>query len=200
MPTLRVEAAMLRAMLPDLVLREGMQVVASVVERAGQKGIIMLAGVPLAAQLPDNVKTGDVLRMIVAETGSERVVLRISDAQQAPQAQAPPPTPTVGVPLPNGTNAHVAVAERDAGGARGGGGEQHEVRLTFASARLGDLDLHVVLAGDEVLRVNVRARAGAAFELAERHAAELQTAVATASGKPAQVLVSARHDPFETYA
>jgi len=192
---------MLRAMLPDLVLREGMQVVASVVERAGQKGIIMLAGTPLAAQLPDNVKTGDVLRMIVAETGSERVVLRIADTQQAPQAAAPPPppTPTVGVPLPNGTTAQITVAERDADAARGGKAEQQEVRLTFASARLGDLDLHVALAG-EALRVNVRTRAGAPFELAERHAAELQAAVATASGKPAQVLISARHEPFETYA
>jgi len=197
MQTLRVEAALLRAMLPDLVLREGMQVVASVVERAGQKGIIILAGTPLAAQLPDNVKTGDVLRLTVAETSSERVVLRIADAQQAVQAQA---TPMVGVPLPDGASAHITVAERHADGARGGEAEQHEVRLTFASARLGDLDLHVALAGDELVRVNVRVRAGAPFELAERHAAELQSAVATASGKPAQVLVSARHDPFETYA
>lgn len=187
---------MLRAMLPDLVLREGMQVVASVVERAGQKGIIILAGTPLAAQLPDDVKTGDVLRLIVAETSSERIVLRIADAQPA----APAPAPTVGVPLPDGANARITVAERDADAARGGEAEQHEVRLTFASARLGDLELHVALAGGEALRVNVRARAGAPFELAERHAAELQAAVARATGKPAQVLVSARHDPFDIYA
>jgi hypothetical protein len=197
MPTLRVEAAMLRAMLPDLVLREGMQVVASVVERAGQKGIIMLAGVPLAAQLPDNVKTGDVLRMIVAETGSERVVLRISDAQQAPQAQAP--TPTVGVPLPNGTNAHVAVAERDAGGARGAGASS--TRSGSRLPRPGSATSTCTWSSPATrCCASTCARAGAAFELAERHAAELQTAVATASGKPAQVLVSARHDPFETYA
>jgi hypothetical protein len=198
MQTLRVEAAMLRAMLPDLVLREGMQVVASVVERAGQKGIIILAGTPLAAQLPDDVKTGDVLRLVVAESNGERVVLRIADTQQA--APAPVPTPTVGVPLPDGANARITVAERDAEGGRGGEADQHEVRLTFASARLGDLELHVALAGDEALRVNVRARAGAPFELAERHAAELQAAVGKATGKPAQVLVSARHDPFDIYA
>ena len=39
---LRVEAAMLRALLPDLVLREGMKVVASVAERMGDRGIIVL--------------------------------------------------------------------------------------------------------------------------------------------------------------
>ncbi|MGH2941816.1 MAG: hypothetical protein ACRDLN_03435, partial [Solirubrobacteraceae bacterium] len=74
MDLLRVEAAMLKALLPDLVLREGMRVVASVTERMGQKGIIMLAGTPLAAQLPDEVQAGDVLRLIVTETSSERIV------------------------------------------------------------------------------------------------------------------------------
>lgn len=193
---LRVEAAMLRALLPDLVLREGMKVVASVAERMGDRGIIVLAGTPLAAQLPDEVQAGDVLRLIVAETSSERIVLRIADAQQPPQA----PPPAVGVPLPDGTRAQITVTERDAGGSQGGREpEQHEVRLTYASARLGALDLHLALAG-EALRVNVRARAGAPFELAERHAAELQQAIASATGKPAQVVVSPRHDPLDVYA
>ena len=196
---LRVEAAMVRALLPDLVLREGMRLVASVAERAGQRGIIVLAGTPLAAQLPDDVQAGDVLRLIVAETSSERVVLRIADAQQP--AQTPPPA--VGLPLPDGSQAQIAVTERDEGdtGRSGAGAEQHEVRLTYSSARLGALDLHLALtAGGELLRVDVRARAGAPFELAERHAAELQQAVAAATGTPAQVLVSPRHDPLDVYA
>jgi hypothetical protein len=195
MNVLRVEAAMLRALMPDLVLREGMRVVASVAERVGQRGIIVLAGTPLAAQLPDNVRVGDVLRLIVSETSSERVVLRIADAQQA--AQTPPPS--IAVPLPGGANAHITVAERDASEGRGDG-EQQEVRLTYASARLGSIDLHLAMAGDHAVRVSVRARAGAPFELAERHARELQEALASATGKPAQVIVSPRHDPFETYA
>ena len=78
----------------------------------------------------------------------------------------------------------------------GSDGEQHEVRLTYASARLGAVELHLALAGDAV-RVGVRARAGAPYQLAERHGAELQAAVAAATGKPAQVVVSARHDPFD---
>lgn len=195
---LRVEAALLRAVLPDLVLREGMKVVASVAERAGQKGIIVLAGSPLAAQLPDDVQVGDVLRLMVAETGGDRVVLRIIDGQQA----APPPPPPVAVPLPGGMQARIVVTERDDADARSGAdGEQQEVRLTYASARLGALDLHLALtAGGELLRVTVRARAGAPFELAERHGAELQQALTAATGKPAQVLVSPRHDPLDVYA
>jgi len=198
MDLLRVEAHMLRALLPELVLREGMKVVARVAERAGQRGIIVLAGTPLAAQLPDDVQAGDVLRLIVTEISSERVVLRLADAQQAPQT----PPPAVPVPLPDGMQARITVTERDESDGRSArDDEQHEVRLTYASARLGALDLHLALtAGGELLRINVRARAGAPFELAERHAAELQQAVAAATAKPVQVLVSPRHDPLDVYA
>jgi hypothetical protein len=195
MDMLRVEAALLRNLLPDLVLREGMRVVASVAERAGQKGIIVLAGTPLAAQLPDDVKVGDVLRLVVAESTPDRVVLRVADPAAAPP---PVPPPVVAVPLPGGGAARISVDDRDAGG--GGAREHHEVRLTYASAALGPLELHLALAGPDAVRVNVRARAGAPFELAERHAAELADAVRTATGKPAQVSVSPRHDPLDVYA
>jgi len=197
MDLLRVEAAMLRGLLPDLVLREGMRVVASVAERAGQRGIIILAGTPIAAQLPDEVQAGDVLRLIVSEIDSERIVLRIADTQQAPQAQQA----GVPLPLPEGMQARITVTEREADGSgRGRGAEQQEVRLTYTSVRLGAIDLHLALAGEDGVRVGVRARAGAPFELAERHAAELRDAVAAATGKAAQVLVSARHEPFDAYA
>lgn len=191
---LRVEAALLRNLLPDLVLREGMRMVASVAERAGQKGIIVLAGTPMAAQLPDEVQVGDVLRLVVAEATPDRVVLRIAD----PAAMPVPPPPVVAVPLPGGASARIDVDERDAAG--GGPREHHEVRLTYASATLGRLDLHLALAGPEAVRVNVRARAGAPFELAERHAAALAEAIGAATGKPAQVSVTARHDPLDVYA
>jgi hypothetical protein len=196
MEMLRVEAALLRSVLPDLVLREGMRIVASVAERAGAKGIIVLAGTPLAAQLPDNVQVGDVLRLVVAETSPERVVLRIAD----PAAAAPlPPPVAVAVPLPGAMSARIAVDERD-----GAGGdappERHEVRLTYASASLGRLELQLALAGDDALRVSVLARAGVPFELAERHAAELADAIGAATGRTAQVTVSPRHDPLDVYA
>ena len=189
---LRVEAALLRQMLPDLVLREGMRVVASVAERAGQRGIIVLAGTPLAAQLPAEVQVGDVLRLVVAETSPERVVLRI--AEQTPQPPPAPPPPAV--PLPGGASARIVVDERDGAGhdeAR----EHHEVRLTYASATLGPLELHLALAGADVVRVTGRARAGTAFELADASAAGLAEAIGAATGRTAQVTVSPRHDPLD---
>jgi hypothetical protein len=194
MDMLRVEAALLRRLLPDLVLREGMRMVASVAERAGQKGIIVLAGTPLTAQLPDDVQAGDTLRLVVEETSPERVVLRIADSAAA----APVVPPPVAVPLPGGAAARIAVDERDASG--GEPREQHEVRLTYASAALGPLELHLVLAGPEAVRVNVRARAGTPFELASGRASELADAIGAATGKPAQVTVSPRHDPLDVYA
>lgn len=193
---LRVEAALLRELLPSLVLREGTRVVASVAERAGRRGVIVLAGTPLAAQLPEEVQVGDVLRLVVAETSPERVVLRIADAAAA--QPAPPPAAAVSVPLPGGAGAAIAVDERDGGGS--GERERHEVRLTYASPSLGRLELHLALLGGDALRVHVRAGAGAAFELAERHAAELTEAVGAATGLPAQVTVSPRHDPLDVYA
>jgi hypothetical protein len=193
MDMLRVEAALLRNLLPDLMLREGMRVVASVAERAGEKGIIVLAGTPLAAQLPDDVQVGDVLRLVVDESTPDRVVLRIADST----AQAPV-APPVAVPLPGGATARIVVDERDA--ARGESREHHEVRLTYASATLGPLELHLALAGPEAVRVNVRARVGEPFELAERHAGELAEAIGAATGKPAQVSVSPRRDPLDVYA
>ncbi len=192
---LRVEAALLRQMLPDLVLREGMRVVASVAERAGQRGIIVLAGTPLAAQLPDEVQVGDVLRLVVAETSPERVVLRV--AEQAPSLPAAPAV--VAVPLPGGATARIVVDERDGAG-RDAPREHHEVRLTYASATLGPLELQLTLAGADAVRVHVRARAGASFELADAGAAALAEAVGAATGGSAQVTVSPRYDPLDVYA
>lgn len=197
---LRVEAALLRTVLPDLLLREGMKLVATVAERAGQHGIIVLAGTPLAAQLPEEVQAGDVLRLVVMESTADKVVLRIAD-QPAATAPVTPPPVAVAVPLPGGQTARFAVEERDAGGGgRGAGDERHEVRVTYASATLGRLELHLAMGGEEALRVNVRARAGAPFELAQAHAAELAAAIGAAAGRPAQVIVSPRHDPLDVYA
>jgi hypothetical protein len=194
MDPLRVEVALLRAQLPDLVLRPGMQLTARVLERLERHGVVVLAGVPLTAELPDEVQAGDVLRLTVAETGAERVVLRIADAPP------PPPVPPAGVPvpLPGGATAHVVVEEREASGGAADD-ERHEVRLTYASAALGRLELHLALVGDGV-RVAVRARAGAPFALAEGEAAALRDAIAAVTGRPAEVRVSARHDPLDVYA
>src|SRR3954467_5332650 len=114
MDLLRVQAALLRAQLPELVLRPGMTLPARVMERHGQMGILLLAGTPLSAQLPDELKAGDRLRPREGVGGGERVRRGVEDVGEqgvlravGPPAagerggQAPPP-PEIGLPLPNG--------------------------------------------------------------------------------------------------
>src|SRR3954464_1557602 len=123
MDLLRVQAALLRAQLPELVLRPGMTLPARVMERHGQMGILLLAGTPLSAQLPDELKAGDRLRLRV-EDGGEQGVLRTGEAPAAreqQQAQAPPTTnrpaspadggAQIGLPLANGATAQLRVTE-----------------------------------------------------------------------------------------
>jgi hypothetical protein len=96
-----LDALALRARLPELVLRPGLSVVARVAARGeGARGVLVLAGVPLAARLPDTVQAGDTLRLRVAEVGDERVVLRIESPEAAPTAPAAPPPPRVAVREP----------------------------------------------------------------------------------------------------
>jgi hypothetical protein len=76
---LSIEAALLRAQLPTLVLRPGQALVARVAERHGAHGLLTIAGVPLSARLPAAVAAGDRLALVVAEVGAERVVLRLAD-------------------------------------------------------------------------------------------------------------------------
>src|SRR3954447_1388943 len=143
MDLLRVEAALLRAQLPELVLRPGMTLPARVMERHGQMGLLLLASTPLAAQLPDELKAGDRLRLRVEDVG-EQVVLRTVEtpsSQQAQQSQHAVP-PEVALPLPGGRQAEIRVTEQAAG--RRGDCEPVTVALDYDSPALGKLDLRLV--------------------------------------------------------
>src|SRR3954466_5109687 len=108
-PVLQLESALLRRMLPDLLLRPGMTLFARVAEREGRHGIIVLAGSPLVAELPDEVQVGDKLRLLVQETQGDRVAMKLIQEQPA----AAPQTRVVGLPLPDGAQARIAVDEEE---------------------------------------------------------------------------------------
>src|SRR5262245_29520822 len=128
-----VDPALLRVEMPDLVLRPGMMLAARVAERSGQRGILMLAGHPLSAQLPDQVKAGDKLRLQVMEASSDRVVMKLVEES----AQQPDPT-VVPVPLPDGRLAQLMVDEREGEGRRERGAAT--VAITYRSPALGAVD------------------------------------------------------------
>src|SRR3954447_2131571 len=109
-PVLQLEAALLRRQLPDLLLRPDMTLFARVAEREGRHGIIVLAGSPLVAELPDEVQVGDKLRLLVEDTGGDRGAMKLIAEQPA----AAPQTRVVGLPMPDGTQARLTVEEDEA--------------------------------------------------------------------------------------
>lgn len=195
-PLLQLEAALLRRQMPDLLLRPGMTLFARVSERQGQHGIIILAGSPLVAQLPDSVSAGDKLRLLVEDTRGERVTMKLVQEQPVQQPQ----TPTVGLPLPDGTQARFAVEEQDEHGADGRDDAEHaSISISYESPSLGAVGLVLSLVPGGV-RVQAELAAGAPYELAEAAAEELREGLVSATGRTAEVTVTPRRQPFDAYA
>jgi len=188
-----IDPAMLRAELPELVLRPGMTLAARVAERHGSRGLLMIAGSALAAELPDQVRAGDTLRLRVTEASPDRVVMQL--VQDAPSAQQQPLV--VPVPLPGGQPAQIQVDEREGEGRRSG--EQAAVAITYRSPALGALDFRLALEGG-TLTAQVRAAQGAPHELARAQAEELRDSLNRATGKAVQLTILPRHDPLDVYA
>jgi hypothetical protein len=191
MDVLRVQAALLRANMPDLVLRPGLMLSGKVLERVGQHGILLLAGTPLSAELPAELQAGARLRLRVEDVGADRVVLRAVETPAGPAAQqALQPPPDVALPLPGDRQAEVRVTERAEGGR--GGPEPAAVTLAYDSPALGRLDLRLVLQPGADLQVTVGATAGAPEARVRSAADGLRAALAEATGLPASVRIVAR--------
>src|SRR4051794_8232231 len=175
MDLLRVEAALLRAQLPELVLRPGMTLPARVMERHGQMGLLLLAGTPLSAQLPDALKAGDRLRLRVEDVTGDQVVLRTVETPAA-QPAAPPP-PELALPLPNGGRAEVRVTEKAAEGRSED--EPASVALDYDSPALGTIAMRLVRQpGGAGVHVTVEATAGAPEERVRGAAEDLRRTLA----------------------
>jgi hypothetical protein len=190
MEPIAIRAATLQALLPDpaLLLRPGATVLARVAARPpGELATLVLAGVPLRAEVPEEVAEGQTLRLTVTDVTSERVHMRLDPLPPAPAAPGAPPPARLAVQDPPRRT-------RDAAGA-----EQASVALTFDSRVLGRLDLRIVLGAGEV-RADVQAPAGPAFEAAEAAAQELRAALEAHVGRPAAVRVAPRRDPLDVYA
>jgi hypothetical protein len=195
-PLLQVEAAFFRRQMPDLILREGSTLAARVAERQGRHGIITLGGTPLLAELPDGVKTGDTLRLLVADTRGEKVVMRLIHDQAAEQ----PPSSTINLTQPDGSQARLTVDED--GGQEGGGGRNREtagVSLTYETPRLGAVGLRIDIAPGQV-RVRAEVTGGRIYELADDASDRLKSRLSAITGRAAEVQVVARRDHIDAYA
>jgi hypothetical protein len=191
-PVVAVRTMLLREALGDVVLRPGASVVARVASRAPERAVLVLAGVPLQARVPDDVPAGATLRLRVREVTPERVTLQLDGPPLMPGA-APPPA------APRGEAARVAVQDPPRRRTGAEGEEVASVALTFTGPSLGRLDLRIDLSAARV-EATVDAAAGAAHDRAAEAAGRLRDALAARTGRPAAVHVRPRHDPVDVYA
>ena len=186
-PVVAVQTLLLRAQLPDLVLRPGTSVVARVLSRGEAHGVLVIAGIPLTAQLPEKVgATGETLRLTVQEVTPERVTLQLDHAVPSPPPAPPQERPrvTVGDPPRSGHT---------------GGEPSSTVALSFHSPALGRLDLRLEVTGTTV-RAAVEAPAGRAFALADGAAPGLRDGLQARTGLKPEVRVTPRREPLDVYA
>src|SRR3954471_17939405 len=182
-----VAAALLRAQLPDVPLREGATLMARVASRGESHAVIVLAGMPLTAQVPPDVQAGATLKLKVQEVTPERVTLQIDPAvTQPPVLAAPAPAH---VPRPE-----VSVDEPPSKRREAGGEEVSTVSLAFNSPALGRLDLRLELRGERLL-AEVTTPAGPAHQVATAGAERLRARL-TETGLEPTVRVLPRHTPL----
>jgi hypothetical protein len=182
--------------MPDLILREGSTLAVRVAERHGRHGIITLGGTPLLAELPDGVKTGDTLQLLVADTRGEKVVMRLLQDNPAEHATSA----TINLTQPDGSQARLTVDED--GSQEGGEGTNREsagVTLTYETPRLGAVGLRIEIAPGQV-RVRAEVSAGRVYELADDASDQLRSRLSAITGRAAEVQVVARRERIDAYA
>ena len=189
-PVVAVKTLLLQTQLPDVQLRPGTSVVARVLSRGEQHGVLVIAGIPLTAELPKEVgRTGETLRLSVADVTPERVELKLE------QVVAPPLQPSV----PLETRARVQVEEQPRT-VREGGEERSSVALSFHSEALGRLDLRLELVAGARVRAVVEAPAGRPIDLAEAASSRLHDGLHARTGLVAEVDIRPRREPLDVYA
>lgn len=186
-PVVAVRTLLLRAQLPELPLRPGASVVARVLSRGDGHGVLVIAGVPLTAQLPEKAgAAGDTLRLSVQEVTPERVTLHLDEV--IPPAAPPPDRERARVTVGDPPRRFTV-----------GGEERATVALAFHSPALGRLDLRLEVSPARV-HAAVEAPAGDAFERADAAAARLQEGLQARTGLAADVRVTPRRDRLDLYA
>ena len=189
-PVVAVKTLLLQAQLPDITLRPGTSVVARVLSRGEGHGVLVIAGIPLTAQLPTEIgRAGETLRLSVADVTPERVTLQLE--QVVPPAAQPQPQAT--------QSARVRV-EEEPRTVRVGGEERSTVALSFQSDALGRLDLRLEVAGGTRVSATVEAPAGRSFDLAAAAAGRLHDGLQARTGLEPDVRVTPRREPLDVYA
>ena len=200
MDPIAVTAALLRAQLPDVPIREGASLMARVASRGETLAVIVIAGLPVTAKLPPEVEAGAVLKLKVKEVTAERVTMQI-DPQTPVQSTSPPGvTPLIGQATPQAQlQGHVEVEEPPTRRQGADGEPVDVVSLAFTHPTLGRLDLRLELRGEARILAEVTPLAGLPHVVASKASERLRANLESA-GLAATVNVRPRHTPLDLYA
>ena len=204
-----VQLVLLRSLLGELPLKPGTVVAARVIDAR----TIALAGVRMAATLPEGLEPGTAMRVRVREATGDRLLLQVvqaggqdggEPAAGAANAAAAQPVPvTAPIPLPGGATAQLFVdpdeAGEEAAGSGGGGARVQTLTLRYESAGVGRLDLALTVEPGAARAVAF----GPAGDVAERLRAasgDLRAALMSALQRPASVDVIARAEVLDVQA
>jgi hypothetical protein len=189
-PVVAIKTLLLQQQLPDVQLRAGTSVVARVASRGENHGVLVIAGIPLTAQLPEEVgRAGETLRLAVSDVTPERVTLQLEQV-----------IPPAGQPVPERSHPTRVQVEDPPRTVRVGGEERSTVALSFHSDALGRLDLRLDLVRGKRVAAAVEAPAGRSFTLAHRAGARLHDGLRARTGLEADVRITPRREPLDVYA
>jgi hypothetical protein len=192
-----VQLITLQQVMPDVTLRLGQSLLARVAERHGDRGILMIAGHPLVAELPENVRPGDVLKLAVRDITGEQVVMQMHEGKEAAQAQAR--QDAVPLAFPGQPPSQIIVDDQAGGGEGVEEGDVSTVAVTYESPALGAFNFRIGMDGSRVA-VEVRVAAGAPLEIASISAEALRERLAVATDRAASVTVAPRPGSFNVSA
>jgi hypothetical protein len=199
MQPIAVQLITLQQVMPEVTLRLGQSLLARVAERHGDRGILMIAGQPLVAQLPEHVRAGDVLKLAVRDITAEQVVMQMHEGKEAAQAQARQDQPVVPLAFPGQPPSQLIVDDQASGGDGTEEGEVATVAVTYDSPALGAMNFRLGMDGSRVV-CEVRVAAGAPLELATAAAEALRSALAAKTDRAASVTVAPRPGSFNVSA
>lgn len=189
-PVVAIKTLLLQAQLPEITLRPGTSVVARVASRGEGHGVLVIAGIPLTAQLPAEVGgRGETLRLSVSDVTPERVTLQLEEA-----------VPPAGQPVPERTAPPRVQVEDPPRTVRVGGEERSAVSLSFQSDALGRLDLRLELVRGKRVTAAVESPAGRSFALVHAAAGRLHDGLHARTGLEVDVRLTPRREPFDAYA
>ena len=197
MQPIAVQLITLQQVMPDVTLRLGQSLLARVAERHGDKGILVIAGQPLVAELPENVRPGDVLKLAVRDVTAEQVVMQMHEGKEMAQAQAR--QEAVPLAFPGQPPSQIIVDDQAGGGDGAGEGEVSTVAVTYESPALGAFNFHIGMDGSRVA-VDVRVAAGAPLEIASATADVLRERLTVSTDRAASVTVAPRPGSFDVSA